>query len=167
MPSPTDSIDLSPSLALNEIRNSPLDDSGETSLGQKKNQLTNCALEEQVERDRQRKLHRRVVFWLLAPVCLTFYGVFLYAVWSLYSDLTRLANIPVAWVLPVVSLVTVPTICYPPRRRLRSCWNSISRTTICYPPRRRLRRLLGKEIFRIFCYPPRRRLRRHGLRTAF
>lgn len=110
MPSPTDSIDLSPSLALNEIRNSPLDDSGETSLGQKKNQLTNCALEEQVERDRQRKLHRRVVFWLLAPVCLTFYGVFLYAVWSLYSDLTRLANIPVAWVLPVVSLVTVPTI---------------------------------------------------------
>ena len=110
MPSPTDSIDLSPSLSLNEIRNSPLDDSGETSLGQKKNQLTNCALEEQVERDRQRKLHRRVVFWLLAPVCLTFYGVFLYAVWSLYSDLTRLANIPVAWVLPVVSLVTVPTI---------------------------------------------------------
>ena len=110
MPSPTDSIDLSPSLALNEIRNSPLDDSGETSLGQKKNQRTNCALEEQVERDRQRKLHRRVVFWLLAPVCLTFYGVFLYAVWSLYSDLTRLANIPVAWVLPVVSLVTVPTI---------------------------------------------------------
>ena len=110
MPSPTGSIDLSPSLALNEIRNSPLDDSGETSLGQKKNQLTNCALEEQVERDRQRKLHRRVVFWLLAPVCLTFYGVFLYAVWSLYSDLTRLANIPVAWVLPVVSLVTVPTI---------------------------------------------------------
>ena len=110
MPSPTDYIDLSPSLSLNEIRNSPLDDSGETSLGQKKNQLTNCALEEQVERDRQRKLHRRVVFWLLAPVCLTFYGVFLYAVWSLYSDLTRLANIPVAWVLPVVSLVTVPTI---------------------------------------------------------
>ena len=110
MPSPTDSIDLSPSLSLNEIRNSPLDDSGETSLGQKKNQLTNCALEEQVERDRQRKLHRRVVFWLLAPVCLTFYGVFLYAVWSLYSDLTRLANIPVAWVFPIVSLVTVPTI---------------------------------------------------------
>lgn len=110
MPSDAAEVNLTPSRLLDDVVPQQTDSNRSNELEEKKNHLTNCVLEEQVNRDCQRKLHRRTVFWFLIPVCFSFYGAFLYAVWTIYSDLSRLPNIPVAWVFPIISLVTVPTI---------------------------------------------------------
>lgn len=75
-----------------------------------KNSLQSELMREKICRDVQRKEHRGIVFAGITLVCFVFYLIFVSLVPHVYSDLDVLKNVPVLWVIPLLALVTVPTV---------------------------------------------------------
>ncbi|WP_206215225.1 hypothetical protein [Desulfovibrio sp. ZJ200] len=72
--------------------------------------LSNKLLEGQVERNRQRKVQRGWIFGVGVSFCCLFYAIFCIIIIYSYYNFSALPAMPVAWVFPLIGLLTVPTL---------------------------------------------------------
>jgi len=100
---------LVPSRFISGVESSPLEDE-EKPVEREKNKLTNEVIKEQVARDKQHRLHRNVVFSIVAFFCPVFYISFLSIILKIFWDVSSVPILPLAWVFPILALITVPTI---------------------------------------------------------
>ena len=100
---------LIPSLSISGVGESPLENE-EKPVEREKNKLANEVIKEQVARDKQRRLHRNIVFLIVAAFCPCFYISFLFIIFKLFWNVSSIPDLPVVLALPIVALITVPTI---------------------------------------------------------
>lgn len=100
--------DLEPTAGVYSCQTSDREDS---SLEKEKAQINNELLKGLVDRNKQRKKHRGCLFWFGIVSCAIFYILFIVISCYLYfSCLYTLARLPAAWALPLLGLLTVPTV---------------------------------------------------------
>lgn len=103
MPDPTNNL-----LPISQL--DPAATNSSNQFENEKNFLSNQLIKGEVERNAQRKSHRTWLFVFGLSACVTFYGLFCYLAWRLYSEPDNLPEIPVAWVIPLIGMLALPTI---------------------------------------------------------
>lgn len=72
--------------------------------------LSNKLLEGQIERNRQKKIQRGWIFGVGVSFCCLFYIIFCIITSYIYYNFLEFPAMPVAWVFPLIGLLTVPTL---------------------------------------------------------
>lgn len=63
-----------------------------------------------MDRNEQRKIHRKWLFRIGLFSCLMFYALFGFLARKLYREPETLADIPAAWAIPLMGMLAIPTV---------------------------------------------------------